>query len=215
MLVGSSRWSTCLECVRLAQVANGRTAIQHWRSISSQTHHQSVQDVDTANQRPSFKRLRQQTGYTNARDVLPKSPRSASYNRTGYNPAASTTVTSTRYSNVGSQGTFISHAAGNRSAPAANTREATKDQYHPKTDDPFVLSKRVMEMYHKNGLKAALEELRQARRAAKTVAVYNIFLKEILRQGHIQAGYDLWMDVSVKAANTVLPKRTCSLTRDH
>jgi hypothetical protein len=74
-----------------------------------------------------------------------------------------------------------------------------------RTENPFVLGPQLVQLYKKEGRAAALAEFATSKKEAKTVAVYNMLIKELLHDGHINAAYKLWMEVSDQLVLYVSP----------
>lgn len=75
-------------------------------------------------------------------------------------------------------------------------RTATEGTRVPRTENPFVLGPRIVEVYKKKGADKAIAELATSKKEARTVAVSNMLIKMLLNDGLVELAYKVWMNVS-------------------
>lgn len=159
------------------------------RSLVSQVHEAtssrtngSVVDDASGSYRPSkpFKPIR-------PRDLIPHDPRKAArVGNVGYGEGTSgLSSTSKRSGRSGYQ---------NKKQDSRTSMKNDRGQVI-RTANPFILGPRIATIYQKFGKEAAIEELEKSKREARTVAVSNMLIKMLLKDGQVELAYKVWMDV--------------------
>jgi hypothetical protein len=164
------------------------------RGIATEVLHPSTSSniVDDA---PGPAKQPQRTPRSKGRDLLPHDPRRAARNgKVGFGSATPSTP------------------AGNTEKKRTPTILINGKPRVPRTENPFVLADRLVEIYSKQGPDKALAELAVSKREARTVAVHNILMKKLIQDGRTESAYKVWMNVRL-AFSYVLQDGTTNTQR--
>lgn len=154
------------------------------RGIATEVQHASTSTsiVDDA---PGPSRSTSKVRRTKLKDVIPHDPRRASLRgKVGFGLSVPSTKSAV----------LADKASKHRKKDGPVRSKDVKPRV--RTENPFVLAPRLVEIYRKHGPEKALTELATSKREARTVPVHNILIKLLLKDGWIDTAYKVWMDVS-------------------
>lgn len=154
------------------------------RGIVTEVQHASTSTgiVDDA---PGPSRSSVKTRRSKLKDVIPHDPRRASLRgKVGFGSSMSSIATDSS----------VDKASRPRRKDAADIVRDGRPR--ARTENPFVLAPRLVEIHRKRGPEQALAELAKSKREARNVAVHNTLIKLLLQDGRMDMAYRVWMDVS-------------------